>query len=165
MITIHQDFTFREYSRGMLATFLRVKKVMIFFIVLPLVLALSPLLGYFTVANYTFGWRELAQIILIPIILFGLMCGLVFILSLAFFRSKPAMFKNIIFRFSGTGMIKSISGMEITRDWKDFTGLKETKSFFLLYISKTDAHIIQKRLFGNQQEMDAFRDLLKANLK
>jgi YcxB-like protein len=61
------------------------------------------------------------------------------------------------------GVNYKIQGFEDFRQWQHFTYFRESKELFLLCYSGSLYHIIPKRIFGNLEQMNQFRDLLKEN--
>jgi hypothetical protein len=49
--------------------------------------------------------------------------------------------------------------------WEAFIKFGDTKSLFLIYVSKNLAHIIPKRTFQSPDQMDAFREILRRKIK
>ena len=78
---------------------------------------------------------------------------------------RPNHFKNVTYHFTNWGMEKIGKDMEFTRQWNKFLKFQETSHFIFLYISKNDAHIIQKRMFTNNEEIERFRQLISEHIK
>jgi len=53
---------------------------------------------------------------------------------------------------------------EFSKSWKEIDTFKESKAFFFLYTDKYNVHVIQKRLFKDQYDVFAFRDLLNEKI-
>jgi len=87
-----------------------------------------------------------------------------FILCVLMMVIKPNNFKNIIYEFTHWGMFKKGKGIEYSRSWRDFIKLKETKSFIFLYTTENDAHVIQKRMFRDTDEMENFKKFADQNI-
>ena len=73
-------------------------------------------------------------------------------------------FTNVTYNFTHWGMEKIGKGIEFTRPWNKFLKFRETKHFIFLYITPNDAHIIQKRMFINNEEIEDLRKLISAQV-
>ena len=74
-------------------------------------------------------------------------------------------FTNVTYHFTHWGMEKVGKGIEFTRPWNKFLKFRETTHFIFLYITANDAHIIQKRMFTNEEEIDSFRELISERIR
>jgi hypothetical protein len=61
-------------------------------------------------------------------------------------------------------MVKKTRHNEYSRSWRGFVRLRETRLFLLLYINESDAHIIQKRMFGDKCELETFKKFAEQNI-
>lgn len=161
--TIQQNVSFAELFRAALYILLTspfFKRLVLTIVVLML---FSIITGVLT-TNNNFTWLTLLQHLAPVIILILFFCVFMFLGCLVLYKIKPQNFKGIVYEFNHWGMTKMVNGKEYTRPWRSFSHMRETKNFFLLYISKMDAHFIQKRLFENDEEIENFRVLLKENI-
>ena len=159
-IIINQQLTFKEFVSSTLYFYLTGSLLKRFFAILFAILLVSLLLGLGT----TDKGLDTTMIIgtVAPVIfLLAAATAFVFLSCLYIFKSKPSIFKNVSYEFTHWGIIRHADKLEFSRPWRDITDMKETKAFFLLYVGKTDFHIIQKRLIGDSIK---FRLLLKSNL-
>lgn len=103
--------------------------------------------------------------VVVPLMLIGILF-LMFVLlySCIQYLSVPRNFQNITYRFNHWGMEKTGRGIEFSNPWRSIRKYKESKSFFLFYISLNDVHIIQKKAFKDEAEVNAFREFVKERL-
>lgn len=89
--------------------------------------------------------------------------GVTFILSFLMINVKSNLFKNVTYTFNNWGMIKSGKNVEFKRPWDKFIKWRETRSFFLLYTSESDAHVILKGPL-HQNELEEVRQIIEKHL-
>ena len=77
------------------------------------------------------------------------------IISVFIFIFYPNAVKNITYTFTHWGMEKT-GAKECTRQWSKFLKYHESKNFIFLYIDENNAHVIQKRMFNNSDELENF---------
>jgi hypothetical protein len=126
-------------------------------------MGISMLLGVLT-SSETFNLYTLITILGPLIGLIILLIAFIVLYTCIIYNTKSILFKRMIYNFTHWGLVKSGNGLEFSRPWREFLKVKETKSFFLLYISKNDAHVIQKRMFRNREEIKDFNFFLENNL-
>ena len=68
------------------------------------------------------------------------------------------------YQFNHWGVIRHGDLTEFSKPWREVSKFKESKAFFLLYISNTDFHIIQKKMINGSDEINKFRDILIAKI-
>ena len=59
-------------------------------------------------------------------------------------KKNGRFFENITYTFSLESFTKEGEGFTVTSKWSDLKKIKETKSWFLLYLNSQQAHIIDK---------------------
>ena len=99
--------------------------------------------------------------LLLPFLIMILLCFLVCVLL---FIAKRKYFKDVTYTFTHWGTEKKGSGFEFTSSWSKFLYYKETKRFILLYISKTDSLILQKKMFKDDAELEDFKLFISERL-
>ena len=156
--TINQDLTIKESMSSTLFYILSAKRfrLFIFFIV-----ALATFTEISSLKENDLKgvlWNFLSILITIVILLI-----FITVLNLIFHKTKPTLFK-FSYQFTDWGMFWKKDNIEFSKSWKEVDTFKESKAFFLLYTDKYNVHVIQKRLFKNQYDVFAFRDLLKEKL-
>jgi YcxB-like protein len=111
------------------------------------------------------NWNEVistfALLLLVPVAFFY---ASLFLMSCLLILTKPSLVKNITFEFNHWGMIKNTRDNEYSTPWRGFIKFRETKRFFLLYVTENDAHIIQKRMFSDPGERENFRKFADQNI-
>lgn len=74
--------------------------------------------------------------------------------------ADPRLVAPATFRFDANGVrIESSIGTS-DLNWTVFVASRETKHFFLLYITKARARIIPKRCFADDAEVERFREMI-----
>ncbi len=159
--SIKYHLTLLEFYYSSIYSAIRNKRLKKFYYLIPGILVLSGLLNFFLdtkKSSYSIG---LIVQFLFPILLFLIFLFVgIFILCLIVQLIKPNYFKNINYEFTHWGMFKKGIGFEYSSPWSKILKMKETKSFFLLYVSENDAHIVQKRMFKNEEEINNFKSLV-----
>jgi hypothetical protein len=87
--------------------------------------------------------------------------ALILISCICVISYKPA--SKCHLSFYEDGVARTANGTTFSFPWQSFSKLTETKSFFLLYVSSFDAHIIPKRIFTDNAEMESFKQFVRAN--
>jgi hypothetical protein len=77
---------------------------------------------------------------------------------------KPNYFKNVTYRFTHWAIEKIGKNIEFTRPWNKVLKNQETKYFIFLYITENDAHIIQKRMFRDNEEIQNFKQFISQQI-
>src|SRR5882724_10119220 len=73
---------------------------------------------------------------------------------------KPAIFSNMTYQFTHWGIYKKSDTIDYSIPWRNIIKVKETKSFIFLYFSKDDAHVIQKKMFRHNDELQFFKSFM-----
>jgi hypothetical protein len=161
---VNQDLSFFEYFKGALYYFNN-KRFKIFIAIIFIFPLLSDIFALLTITNYRISLTSVF-LSLIPI---GILLLMAFTITLIvcsyFYNIKPQFFKNISYSFNHWGIIRNSEISGFSKPWREISKFKETKSFFLLYISGLDFHIVQKRKFNSSEDVANFRALLKENIK
>jgi hypothetical protein len=152
--TINQDLSFKESMSSTLYYILSSKRFRLFVLFLAGLIVMSNLLSPQGIEVKEMLWG-FASILMTGMILLLFMI----ILSLVFRKTRPSIFK-FSYRFTHWGMAWNNNDKEFSKSWKEVDTFKESKAFFFLYTDKYNVHVIQKRLFKDQYDVFAFRDLL-----
>ena len=156
--TINQDLTFKESMSSTLYYILSSKRFRIFVLFLAGLSVMSNLLSPQGIEVKEILW-DFASILMTGTILLLFMI----ILTLVFRKTRPSIFK-FSYHFTHWGMSWNNNEKEFSRSWKEINTFKESKAFFFLYTDRNNIHVIQKRLFKDQYDVFAFRDLLKEKI-
>ena len=96
---------------------------------------------------------------------------LLYQLSRAKMIRRRAIYRGITYRFTHWGMERIGTKTEATIPWRDFQNLKETRSFFLLFVKEkvkedrvSNIHVIQKRMFASPEDSREFQFFLDRNV-
>ncbi|HEX9513971.1 MAG TPA: YcxB family protein [Puia sp.] len=171
--TISHDFSFGEYFNLSLYQMFKTKmirRLALFAIGIGL---LAGLLGLWVPGNNeTIKPFNLVGQFFLPlaamVVLFTLFA---FLTCLFIVRFKPHIIRGITYRFTHWGMERIGTKTEATIPWRDFQNLKETRSFFLLFVKETvkenrisNIHVIQKRMFTSPEDTREFQVFLDQNV-
>ena len=161
---IQQDLSFKELCSSSFIVLAGGRLIKRYFVFLSSIIVVSFLLGALTSSDSSLGLERLLIIILAPVFLMTVFAIGLLLSCLFFYRNKPVLFRNVTYRFTHWGMEKTGKGILLTRPWSGFTKFRETPSFLLLYVSENDAHVIQKTMFSDKAELEAFKAFLKFHL-
>jgi len=159
---VNQNLNLIEYYRAAMYLGIRnkrLRKIYYFILGMPLLLGLFSV--FFTHENWRHTVFDFFLLIMLPILFFYVGT---FILSCLIMLIKPSLVRNITYEFNHWGMVKKGIGIDYSNPWRSFTKLRETKYFLLLYISENDAHIIQKRMFPTNAELETFKEFADQNI-
>ncbi|MDX2046219.1 MAG: YcxB family protein [Chitinophagaceae bacterium] len=163
--TIRQELSLREFLIATLYSLFLGRRMKIFLFLMTGVALASLFLGYATTSdgiNLSALATAFAPLVMILIIFTVFICfGGFFV-----YKSNPHLFKNVSYTFTHWGIVRQDKRGEFSKPWRDISKFKETKSFLLVYPrAGMDTHIIQKRMFADSEELNAFRQLLNDNIK
>jgi hypothetical protein len=156
--TINQDLTFKESMSSTLYYILTSKRFRLFVLFLAGLTVMSNLLSPQGIEAKKILWG-FVSILMTGTILFLFMI----ILTLVFRKTRPSIFK-FSYHFTHWGMAWNNNEKEFSKSWKEIDTFKESKAFFFLYTDKYNVHVMQKKLFKDQYDVFAFRDLLKEKI-
>ncbi|HTQ66474.1 MAG TPA: YcxB family protein [Puia sp.] len=158
--TISQYMTLRELVQASLYIGLRSKIIKRYFLFFSVLALACVVFGFITAGRY-FYWQSILQILIPFVVMAALFFIFIVVVNALILLIKPDNFRNVVYQFTQWGMTRSAKGFDSSRPWGDFIKFRETASFFFLYISANDAHIIQKRMIGDEEEIEEFRNLIK----
>jgi hypothetical protein len=150
------NITIWEYIRLAWTITPRIKQFRRIFILwgcIGLFVVLSTTLSMIT--GSTFNAGQLWQGLLLPLYLIGGFFALVTLSALLIGVVRPQFRLGINYRFNHWGMEMTGQKQELSVPWRQFQKIKETKSFFLLYIMKNNIpvpHPILKRALGTAED-------------
>ena len=162
-LIIRQDLTFKEVLSSTFYLFLFSKRVKIFLLFILALSLLSSFLGFATTPGQ-FRFLEVFKIILSIILFLFVMCLLLFVVALFLYKTRPNLFKNIQYEFTLQGIQWQNENGRFSKPWDQVTKMKETSSFFMIYINRINFHVIQKRMFKDEYEISGFRNCLKETI-
>jgi hypothetical protein len=160
-IIVNQEIGFKEFLKASFCLLPRMKSIQKVFKFLLAIGLFIALLGLFSQPLSNTKWYLLILDILIPSL--SLLIFLIVFMPIGLFaqmKLKPNNFKDITYRFTNSGMEKIGKGINISNPWNKFLRSEETKNFILLFISDNDAHIIQKRMFEDDEKMENFKTMI-----
>jgi hypothetical protein len=162
------DLSWAEYFRLSLYSLLRTKIFRVLIVFVSCIALLTGLLGFLAPGkNEPDIFRAIVQVIGAPLILFLFFFICILLGSLFIVKFKPKFIRGISYRFTHWGMDRTGVNSEINIPWRNFRRLKETRSFFLIYVreNKIDTiHAIQKRKFVDSDQAEEFKRFVESNM-
>jgi len=156
---IEQDLTFKEFLSSTLYYYLTGKRTWKFFVLIATFDLIIMIYGFVTSPSGV-DLSVIPTYLAHSISLFFGMLVFIVLICFVIYKFKPYLFKNVSYEFTDWGVVRDGERTEFSKSWREITNLKETNAFFLLYIGSTDFHIIQKRMFPDQEKLETFRDCL-----
>ena len=164
-LIVKQDMKPLEFLNAVYFQVSRMKIIKRLFFLALILGVLNSLLDIFSPLNHDLIWYKIIFDFLIApvfiILFFFVFITLGAILLMLLRRNH---FTNVTYHFTHWGMEKIGKGIEFTRPWNKFLKFRETAHFIFLYITPNDAHIIQKRMFLNNEEIEDFRKLISEQI-
>jgi len=80
-------------------------------------------------------------------------------------RRTPAVSGKRRYTFSDAGIRIEFDAATSALKWPFYTRIKETKAFFLLYVTGSFCNIVPKRCFIDSVQLDSFRTLIRARAR
>ncbi len=80
-------------------------------------------------------------------------------------RRTPGISGKRRYSFSDDGVKIEFEAAKSELTWPFYTRIKETKAFFLLYVTGSFCNIIPKKAFLDQAQLESFRSLVRARAK
>lgn len=103
---------------------------------------------------------QVLRLIFLPAAFFALIAALLLIASLV----MPRFTREAEYSFQAGGLSCIRNGKEYKMGWDKVIELKETKSYFFLFITPSAPHVIQKSNFPTEESIDQFRAFLNTRL-
>jgi hypothetical protein len=169
-VTVPQDISFGEHFRISVYQQYRNKMIRRLFIYVAIVGFLAGFLGV-AVPGTASGSNEMtfsqiASFFIVPLFLFLFFTAITALVSFYIIQFKPHIIRGITYRFTHWGMERDGKNIAVSIPWRDFKEVKETRSFFFLRVREKDRdniHVIQKRMFTDKMEAEAFKQFLDHN--
>jgi hypothetical protein len=102
--------------------------------------------------------------LLIPVGMFTLLLGGTYFSAKRQLTSNKALSEPLRYNFSESGIDSIAPSSSGHTSWSNIYEAYETKHNFLLFISRNMMHTIPKRCFRDREQINAFKDLLRAKL-
>ena len=160
--TLKDTTTFKEYLSILYYQIFRKRIVKGIFVFLTIISLVSVLLGF--VLQERMNWyKAVFNLLLAPVFLIAFVYVVGFLVAILLWKFKPAIF-NTTNKFTHWGMERTGEGFEISIPWNKFLRYKETKKYLLLFITKDDALVIQKKIFESTEQLEDFRKLISEKI-
>jgi len=160
-MTIKFQFTFKEYYETVLRASAAMRFMMIGSIVILcalVVVVLAALLGW--------GERRLSDLgsywLYLLILIFW--AGVVPLQAWLNWRRNAPLRGEITYDFQPEGVRVITRAADAFMKWEAFIKSKETPNLFLLFLTKQMCHMVPKRAFASEADVEALRELLREKI-
>lgn len=168
-IEIEFDLTFGETFRALL----RMAVIALRYLILLVGLAVLTFLICLFIYNSNSSWRDGAEsvdVFLSPYLLGAVptlivMIPLVSLIRASIIRRTSSISGRRRYTFSDQGIEIDFESAKSELQWPFYARIKETKSFFLLYVTGSFCNIVPKRCFADSAQLDSFRSLVRARAR
>ncbi|MEN6520354.1 MAG: YcxB family protein [Armatimonadota bacterium] len=159
-ITLKFRYTEQDYIAAMRLWYIRVKKLRVKLDgIIALILAV-----FGAIAWYTFGYSIEFLIIIVGCVFLLLIFMAMVVIPRITFRSQPKFRDEYQLRFTEDGIDFKTQSIDSKLEWSLYSKLVEDDKSYLLIYGKSMFSAIPKRVFANQTEKEAFRELLKRKI-
>lgn len=166
--SVNQDLSLNEYFRFTLYLLPRTKIIKRLFIFLTILGLLSGLMGLLAPGeNEKPDFIAFLPSLMAPVFLSAFFFVFSFLACVFIVKFKPHIIQGNTFQFTHWGMERTSSGQVAAIPWRDIQTLKETRSFFVFYVTENkiqNIHVIQKRMFTSSGDAERFREFVEGNL-
>lgn len=159
MINIRQNLTFRELASASLYSVFRLKILRGFFLFLTSLFVLSEVFAFAAGGNITVG--DILRTVATLAMTFLLIIGLLLMSCAFFYKARYNDWTNTYYEINANGIIRHGGSLPFSAPWRTISRINETKAFFILYVGGYDFHVLQKKMFADAAELNAFRELLR----
>jgi hypothetical protein len=163
--TIKQEMKFIEFLKAVYFQASKIKIVKRLFLFSVILGTVNSLLNLASPLKHEIVWYQLIlQALVLPLFFVAFFFVFITLGVFLLIKFRANHFKNITYYFSHWGMEKTGNGMKFTTPWSKFIKFQESSNFIFLYITKNDAHIIQKRMFENNEEIQSFKQFISKHI-
>jgi len=161
--TIQQDVSLSDYYRICLHTYLYLKLTRRLFLFIAALSLLSSLLRVagtdksFSVVMFVYDLLPVLVLAAFFLVFSGLLCVYIY-------KTRPWLFKNVSYEYTHWGITGNGEKTEFSKPWREITGMKETKSYFIFYVGQRDLHFLQKKMFADAAELTDFRNFVNEKM-
>jgi hypothetical protein len=166
--TVTTGLTWQQYFRFVLYNLVKTKAIRVIFSFVTCIAVLDGVLKIVVPGKNGVNLPEaLAPVIFAPLVVCLFFAGLGLLSALYVSKYKAGLIKGITYKFTHWGMEKTGPASNASIPWRNFTRLKETKHYFLLYGYENNVEtfeIIQKEKFTSLAERDEFKQFIQQNI-
>jgi hypothetical protein len=159
--TIRYDPTWPEFYYFSLVTLFYMKFIRGLVMLVAICALLSSLFGMLTSSvHQKAGMPALLQVLLTVVALPLTFAILALVLTIPLYVMRPEIVRGHTYRFSAAG--------QFMIPWSAFSRIRESRSFFLLFVQQTNGqqiHFVQKRMFADEDSARAFRAFVELQLQ
>lgn len=162
---INQKFTFLEFLSITYFQVSRMKLIKRLFLFSAIAGLANALLNAFGVPHKNLIWYVfIVQFLSLPVflILFLVVAGT--LITILLMLLKPRLFTKTTLTFTHWGMEKKGEIINYSAPWSKFMKFTETKKNLFLYISDNEAHVVQKRMFEDNTQLENFKAFLSERI-
>jgi len=137
-------------------------------LLIPIVICMLGILALSAFSDFTARTSYLIpalRFVTVAAALVGLGFALPYFLARNTFRSSPLFGGDLSYTFSESGVESVTVASQSHVDWSGFYRAIELKEFALLYMSSRVFYIVPKRSFSGQEQLEAFKSLLRRKLE
>jgi len=167
--TIRYDPTWPEFYYFSLVTLFYMKFIRGLVLLVAVCGILSSLLGMLTSSvHQKAGIPALLQVLLTVVALPLIFAILALVLTIPLYVMRPDIVRRHTIRFSPAGMERTSATGSFLIPWINITRIRESRSFFLLFVQQTNGqqiHFVQKRMFADEDSARAFRAFVELQLQ
>jgi len=163
-ITVPQRLTYKEFLSAMLYACFISRRLRRYFWLMLIISCASNLLGFLTTTKFSFTLQD--AVFIVFFLGFLALAGMLALLIITWwvYQKRPDLFNNVLYQFSHWGITREGPNTNFSKPWREIDRFKESKQFFLIYVSKFDIHIIQKEMIGDTERINIFRSMLEENV-
>ena len=162
---INQEFTFLEYLNITYFQTFRMKIIKRMFIFFTILGILNVVLNFALIPTKNIVWYIVVrQLLLMPVFLFVFLIVSCALITFLIMKLKPKLFTNTKVTLTHWGMEKIGETINYSAPWGKFIKYKETKKYFLFYVSDMESHVIQKRWFEDNSSLEAFEKFISEKI-
>ena len=167
--TIRYDPTWPEFYYFSLVTLFYMKFIRGLVMLVAICALLSSLFGMLTSSvHQKAGMPALLQVLLTVVALPLTFAILALVLTIPLYVMRPEIVRGHTYRFSAAGMERITPAGQFMIPWSAFSRIRESRSFFLLFVQQTNGqqiHFVQKRMFADEDSARAFRAFVELQLQ
>lgn len=163
-ITVPQRLTYKEFLSAMLYACFISRRLRRYFLFMLIISCASNLLAFLTTARFSFGLHD--ALFVVFFLGFLTLAGILVLLIITgwIYQKRPDLFNNVLYQFSHWGITREGPNTNFSKPWREIDRFRESTQFFLIYVSKFDVHIIQKKMIGDAGRINIFRSMLEQNV-
>ena len=137
-------------------------------LLIPIVICMVALLAVSALSDflsYTTYLITVLRFVTVAAALVGLSFAVPYLLARNTLRTSPAFKGDLCYVFDENGVETTTSASQSRMTWAGFHRAVETKDFVLLYMSSRVFHIVPKKAFVDESQLQNFKSLLRTKME